>query len=281
MTCLVKMRAVRDELSANEKKIADFILDNSALIRDYSSQQLAGSVGVSQSSIVKFSQKLGYRGFTDLKLAIHEAVVKIETTEVDQESNGVSGPGDVSLGDQLFHLKQEALISTMGLNDEPTLLAAVEAIETAQRIQVIALGAGSLVARNFASLLVRLGKPVMAEMDTYSQLASVAQLGKGDVVMIISFSGQSTKMLHIAKQAKKAGATVISLTSYSANPIKSLADVQLFSVVGQEGKSDTPQIIASTSQQHVIDMMFNMLVKRDRRGKELLVRGQNMIESLI
>ncbi|MGA9573860.1 MAG: transcriptional regulator, partial [Lysobacterales bacterium] len=67
MTCLVKMRAVREELSANEKKIADFILENSALIRDYSSQSLAASVGVSQSSIIKFSQKLNYRGFTDLK----------------------------------------------------------------------------------------------------------------------------------------------------------------------------------------------------------------------
>ena len=128
MTCLVKMRAVRDELSANEKKIADFILDNSALIRDYSSQQLAGSVGVSQSSIVKFSQKLGYRGFTDLKLAIHEAVVKIETSEVDQENGGAKGAGEDTVGDQLYHLKQEALVSTMGLNDEQTLLAAVKAI---------------------------------------------------------------------------------------------------------------------------------------------------------
>jgi len=76
MSCLLKMRAAREELSANEKKIADFILENSALIRDYSSQNLAASVGVSQSSIIKFSQKLSYRGFTDLKLAIHESVVK-------------------------------------------------------------------------------------------------------------------------------------------------------------------------------------------------------------
>ena len=95
MSCLVKMRAVRDELSANEKKIAEFILANSALIRDYSSQHLAGSVGVSQSSIVKFSQKLGYRGFTDLKLAIHEAVVKSESEndEINKRKHRTSGSG--------------------------------------------------------------------------------------------------------------------------------------------------------------------------------------------
>ncbi len=63
MSCLVKIRALQEELSPNERKIARFILDNPALIRDYSSLNLANSVGVSQSSIVKFSQKLGYQGF--------------------------------------------------------------------------------------------------------------------------------------------------------------------------------------------------------------------------
>lgn len=281
MSCLVKMRAVRDELSANEKKIAEFILANSALIRDYSSQHLAGSIGVSQSSIVKFSQKLGYRGFTDLKLAIHEAVVKSESENNEINKRKHRSSGEESLQDQLYHLKQEALISTMELNDEKKILSAVKVLESGKRIQIVALGAGSPVARNFASMLVRLGKLVIAEMDTYGHLASVAMLGKGDVVFVISFSGQSTIMIRIAKQAKKAGVTVISLTSYSANPIKSLADVQLFSVVGQEGKFEIPQIIASTSQQHVVDLLFSMLVKRDRRGKELLLRSQKMIESLV
>jgi DNA-binding MurR/RpiR family transcriptional regulator len=88
MSCLGKMRAVHEELSANEKMIADFILENSALIRDYSSQNLAAAVGVSQSSIIKFSQKLNYRGFTDLKLAIHESVVKNDKSAEFDEKNG-------------------------------------------------------------------------------------------------------------------------------------------------------------------------------------------------
>lgn len=67
-------------MSASEKRLADFILKNSALIRDYSSQQLAFSVGVSQSSVVKFSQKLGYKGFTNLKLAIRETVVRQDSS---------------------------------------------------------------------------------------------------------------------------------------------------------------------------------------------------------
>ena len=281
MSCLVKIKAVRNELSGSEKKIADFILANSALIRDYSSQHLAGSVGVSQSSVVKFSQKLGYRGFTDLKLAIHEAVVISESTENGHDKVRPRLNGTESLQDHLLHAKQEALASTMQLNEESRVLAVVEALEQAGRIQIVALGAGSLVARNFSSMLMRLGKPVIAEMDIYNQLASVAMLGKGDVAVVISFSGQSARMVHIAKHAKKAGATVISITNYSANPIKALADIQLFTATHQLGESVIPGIIASTSQQHVVDLIFSHLVNRDEGARELLLRGNKLTESLV
>ena len=279
MSCLVKMRTVREELSANEKKIADFILDNSALIRDYSSQNLAASVGVSQSSIIKFSQKLNYRGFTDLKLAIHEAVVKSSHDEqADENGNGSSTRPD-SIQEQIYNIKNEALLTTMELNDEKRILSAVKVLENSQRIQIVALGAGSLVARNFASMLIQIGKSVIAEVDTYIQLSSIATLGKGDAVLVISFTGQSAKMIQLTKQAKKVGAAIISLTSYNANPIRSLADVQLFSV-SKQVEFEVPQIISSASQQHVVDILFSYMLKRDRKAKELLALSRKAIESL-
>ncbi len=279
MSCLVKMRTVREELSANEKKIADFILENSALIRDYSSQNLAASVGVSQSSIIKFSQKLNYRGFTDLKLAIHEAVVKSNHDEqVDENGIGSSAKAD-SIQEQIYNIKNAALLTTMELNDEKRILSAVKVLEKSKRIQIIALGAGSLVARNFASMLIQIGKSVIAEVDTYIQLSSIATLGKGDAVMVISFAGQSAKMIQLTKQAKKAGVTIISLTSYNANPIKSLADVQLFSV-SKQGEFEIPQIISSVSKQHVVDILFSYMLKRDRKARELLALSRKAIERL-
>ncbi len=279
MSCLVKMRTVREELSANEKKIADYILENSALIRDYSSQNLAISVGVSQSSIIKFSQKLNYTGFTDLKLAIHESVVK----SGEEEQSAINGAGadekPDSLQKQLYKIKSEALLTTMELNDEKRILSAVKVLGKSKRIQIIALGAGSLVARNFASMLIQIGKSVIAEVDTYIQLSSIATLGKGDAVLVISFSGQSEKMIRLTKQAKKAGVSIISLTSYSANPIRSLADVQLFSV-NRQGSFEVPQIISSASQQHVVDVLFSTMLKRDRKAKALLALSRKAVESL-
>ena len=278
MSCLVKLRAVREELSANEKKIADFILDNSALIRDYSSQNLAASVGVSQSSIIKFSQKLNYRGFTDLKLAIHESVIKSDGTDENDDRGGPVTGKTVTVTEQLYKIKNEALLTTMELNDEERILSAVKLLEESNRIQIIALGSGSLVARNFASMLIQIGKSVIAEVDTYIQLSSVMTLGKGDVVFVISFSGQSSKMIQITRQAKKVGVAVISLTNYSANPIRSLADIPLFSV-NRDGEFEFPQIISTASQQHVVDVLFSCLLKRDSKARNLLALSRLAVES--
>ena len=279
MSCLVKMQTVREELSANEKKIADYILENSALIRDYSSQNLAASVGVSQSSIIKFSQKLNYTGFTDLKLAIHESVVK--GNEVERSSAGGNGLDKQagSLQRQLYKIRDEALLTTIELNDEKRINSAVKLLQKSKRIQIIALGVDSLVARNFASMLIQIGKSVIAEVDPYIQLSSIASLGKGDVVLVISFSGQFEMIINLTRQAKKAGVSIISLTSYSANPIRSLADVQLFSV-NRQGSFEVPQIISSASQQHVVDVLFSTMLEQDRNAKSLLALSRKAVESL-
>ena len=76
MSPLLRIRAERDRMSAIERRIGDFLLENAHLLRDYSSQQLASALGISQSSVVKFSQKLGFKGYPDLKYSIVQAVAR-------------------------------------------------------------------------------------------------------------------------------------------------------------------------------------------------------------
>ncbi|MEL7306618.1 MAG: hypothetical protein AAGK05_01385 [Pseudomonadota bacterium] len=59
MSTFVKIKALRQSLSSSEAKLADFTLNSANAIRNLSSVELAKVVGVSQSSVVKFSQKLG------------------------------------------------------------------------------------------------------------------------------------------------------------------------------------------------------------------------------
>lgn len=266
-------------MSASERRLADFILNNSALIRDYSSQQLASSVGVSQSTVVKFSQKLGYKGFTDLKLAIHETVVRQDSGNALPHEEEHSTSSTESVAQKIYGTKCEVLAATGDLNDADTIAATVRMIEACQRIQVIAAGTATLVAKDFAYKLLVLGYSVTAEVDSYIQLSCAATLGKGDMLFVISASGHARDLIHITKQAKKAGVSIVSLTNYNSNPLVALSDLHLYSVTNN-GKPDIPQIVEPASQMHVVDLLFYQLVERTSHGRELLIRGRKALDDL-
>jgi DNA-binding MurR/RpiR family transcriptional regulator len=272
MSCLTIIRSARDSMSANEKKLADFVIENAPLIRDYSSQKIAGSVGVSQSSVVKFSQKLGYKGFTDLKLAVHESVVKQgSNVSVLRTDDGYAEEQPIK--DSLLARKSEVLSSSTVINDNDAILAAVLAIESAAQVQVIGADGASLVAKDLAHKLIELGKPVIAESDLEVQLSGVAKLGRGDCLVVISASGQPAHLIDIVKSAKKSAAVVISITNQWANPLGTICDIQLYSV----SSGDSPEVkklIVAMSQQHLVDLIYCSLAQRSNRSSKATIQNK-------
>src|SRR5688500_12353233 len=107
MSPLLKIRAERDQMSAIERRIADFILDNAQLLRDYSSQQVANALRISQSSVVKFSQKLGYKGYPDLKYSIGEAMARADNGH-DAPAKPTDTDSHGGLAGALWQRKSEA-----------------------------------------------------------------------------------------------------------------------------------------------------------------------------
>ncbi len=265
MSCLAIIRSARDEMSANEKKLADFILENAPLIRDYSSQQIAASVGVSQSSVVKFSQKIGYKGFTDLKLAIHESVIKQgANVALLQSADARDRSAAVSPREELYRSKSEALLRASELNDERRIDAAVSAIAHAGRVQVIGVGNAYIASRDLSLKLMTLGKAVIAEGDAHLQLSGVATLTRGDCLVACSDLGQEPALIQIVKQAKKAGVAIVSMTGPGGNPVSALADVRLY-MASAATETGLSAVLAAVSRQHVVDLVYFALVSDSGR----------------
>ena len=99
MAPLAKIRGERDRMSAIERRIADFLFENAHLLRDYSSQKLANALGISQSSVVKFSQKLGFKGYPDLKFSIGESLARRESANGDDAEATDGGIGVINAGE--------------------------------------------------------------------------------------------------------------------------------------------------------------------------------------
>src|SRR3569832_1223132 len=157
MSSLVKIRAERDQMSAIERRIADFILENAHLLRDYSSQQLANALGISQSSVVKFCQKLGFKGYPDLKYSVGEAIARAESGDVPRTRVTRDVDPQAGLAGELWQRKTAAEEKTQHNKPPDTQEAVAEAIGDAGRVFLIGLGGDDIHARAFAQRLALLG----------------------------------------------------------------------------------------------------------------------------
>ncbi|WP_066963630.1 MurR/RpiR family transcriptional regulator [Microbulbifer sp. Q7] len=279
MGSLAKIRAMRDSMSNHERRIADFLLDNVEIVRSHSSKALAEQVGVSQSSVVKFSQKLGYKGYSDFKLSLSESVAR--SAMLPQAIHGDIASDDdlATVARKLISRKNMALNETVMANSEDSLIRSAEALRTAKRILLFGVGASSLVARDIAYKLMKLGKSVLIESDTHVQVANAATLGEGDLVFAISESGTTQDVVRVAQTGVAQGAEVLSLTRFTRNPLTELATFPLY-CVANETEARSSSILARTAQFMVIDLLFILISQRDRKANELFERSRQAVEVL-
>lgn len=262
-------------MSANDRKLAEFIRENAPLLRDFSSQQLAEAVGISQSSVVKFSQKMGYKGYPDLKLAISEEIARgatdIGADTATSPAQGRPADTDETLFSAISYAKEQIFQHITELNPEKVMLDVVRCLEGAKRIQFIASGGFSAGFKDFALKLLVAGKTVVAESDLFLQSAGIATLKRGDVLFALSLSGTNQHVVQLAETAKEAGVSIVSLTGYNVTPLTLCSDYNLYIYPENDveiGELQAPDIVARVAQQHLIDYLYLSLLTRNTYFRE-------------
>lgn len=285
MSPLVKIRAERDQMSAVERRIADFILENAQLLRDYSSQQLATALGISQSSVVKFTQKLGFKGYPDLKYSVGEAIARADNGDAAQvatQARAAAGEADAG---NLWRCKCAAEEETRLINPPDTLKVVAKVMASASAkgtVFMIGLGDDDIYARSFAMRLSLLGMPTVHNADATRMAASVSAAGTGDVLLVFSEHGNHPTLCKIARFFKERHGRVVTVTRHTSNPLRALADVALL-VSAHDDRPYIQPMLYQSALQHLLDGVFVQLCEGDeRRHVQLLAnleRAQQMLEA--
>lgn len=263
MSTLLRIRQMYPTLAQNDRKLADFLLDNAEQARHLSSQKLALLAGVSQSSVVKFAQKLGYKGFPALKLALSEVLAQPQIAPVVTVHNHILSSDPLkTVGEKLLVEKQAALRATLDINSEQRLYAALEMLRAARRVTLVGIGASGLVAKDLSFKLLKIGMMAVAEADMYVQLATIRALSREDLLLAISFSGERREIHLAAEEARIAGAKVLALTSFSPNGLQQRADHCLYTIA-EEPNIRSAAISSSTAQFALTDLLYMALLQHD------------------
>lgn len=284
MRCLQRITLNKDAFTPGERIIADYILAHPDKLKQCSSQELASILNISQSSIVKFAQRLGFKGFTNLKMALIEEWGQQSKQNAESEQhlhNDINVHDTPSvIAEKLFRAKQQALRMTTDSVNLAQLESVVAEIKAARRVQIMGMGGSSLVAKDLAYKLMKIGYPVMNEMDSHVQMTVAQSLGEGDVQIVISYSGALKEIFIAAQAAQEKGAKIIAITSLQDSPLRKLADFVL-DTIADEARWRSSSISARTAQNTITDLLFVCLLQEDsERSRNFIHRSQEMIEKL-
>ena len=268
---LVKIRSERDHMSAIERRIADFILDNAHLLRDYSSQQLASALGISQSSVVKFAQKSGFKGYPALKYTIGEAIARNGNghTQLPEAVQDDAPDAYQRLQDGLRRSKLAAEEETRSLNPRTQIEPIVEMIDQAGKVFVCGLGDDGLFAREFAMRLSLLGLLTVHHADPILMMANLSAARPGDVLLMFSEPGMQPALCQLGRHFREQQGRVVTITRHSSNALRAHADVPLL-VSAHDERPHIEPLLYHSALKHLLDRVFIILCDADGQRRARL-----------
>ncbi len=249
----LKIKSYLNSLRPAERKVADYILAHARDTMHLSITRLAQKAQVSEGTIVKFCQRLGFRGYQDLKISLAKGS---ESKEEEHIYGQIQMEDDLQLiTEKLFQIYHHSLKSTCQLLLEAPLQEAVDLIKKSRRIYLFGYGASSIVALDGEMKFQRINIWAQAFTDNHSQKTAAALLTPEDLVIAISDSGRTRELYRVLEVVKDVGAPIIAITSNQGSPITTLAQITLL-VSSQETSFRGSAIASRIAQMTVMDLLF-------------------------
>jgi len=282
MNCLLRIKTRYPMLAQSERKLADFLLADPERVRHLSSQQLAEEAGVSQSSVVKFSQKIGFKGFPAMKLAISEALASGQNPHSVLVHNQILGDDPLRMvGEKLIKENIAAMHASLDVNSEEKLLASITLLRNARRVLLVGIGASGLVAKNFSWKLMKIGINAVAEQDMHALLATVQAMSPEDILLAISYSGERREINLAADEALSVGAKVLTITGFTPNALQQRATLCLYTIA-EEQATRSAAISSTSAQMMITDLLFMALVQHDLENAPSRIRhSEALVKRLV
>lgn len=282
MNCLIRIRQRYSGLAQSDKKLADFILTQPDEARHLSSQQLASFAGVSQSSVVKFAQKLGFKGFPALKLALSEALASNPHPQSVPVHNQIRGDDPLRLvGEKLIKDNVSAMHASLDINPEEKLRESIDLLRGARRIVLTGIGASGLVAQNFSWKLMKIGFNAVAEKDMHALLATVQAMTADDLLLAISYSGERREINLAADETLRVGGKILAITGFSPNALQQRASHCLYTIA-EELATRSAAISSTSAQMMLTDLLFMGLVQQDlEHAPDRIRHSEALVKKLI
>ncbi|MCC3356341.1 MurR/RpiR family transcriptional regulator [Bacillus sp. REN16] len=250
---LVILTEMLPSLPPSEKKIASYIIENPQESISLTANELGKRSSTSGAAVIRLCKSLNLKGFQDLKLRIAGDLQKTNDSGFsDIEPN----ESIVSVVEKMTNNSIQTIRETAELLSVDELEKAIEVVRNARKIHFIGVGASSIIAQDAQQKFLRINKIAYAFADMHMAATQVANAEEEDVVVGISFSGETKEVARVLQLAKEKNATTISLTKYGSSIVTDFADIKLYTSVTKETTFRSGATSSRIAQLQVIDILF-------------------------
>ena len=211
--------------SKGQKQIARFILEHYDKAAFMTASRLGQTVGVSESTVVRFATELGYDGYPHLQRALQE-MIRNKLTSVQRMEVSSDRMGGRDVLQTVLHADMDMIRMTLDEIDRDAFQGAVDALTGARRIYILGVRSSSALS-NFLGFYFNLlfENVTLVRTNSASEIfEQVLRIGPGDVLFGVSFPRYSTRTLGVMQYARDRGARVIALTDPHLSPLARVAD---------------------------------------------------------
>jgi DNA-binding MurR/RpiR family transcriptional regulator len=237
---LETVRRQYDGLTQSQKRIAEAIIDDPEFVAFATVDKLAGRLGVSPSTIVRFAYKVGLEGYQDLQARVRTLIRSQMRTATDQPGDGRSTAHltDSPFAASLEHDVDQLRRTIHGL-DRESLEKAVNFLASADQLFVVGDNATFSLAYSFALSANRArGKVHLVKADGESA-ARLIEIGSDDAVVAFTFPPYAKTVLKVVEWAIECGATSIGITDHAVSPVGRRVSLVLPAVASGLGPQNT------------------------------------------
>ena len=249
------------QLTASERKVADYVVIHQRDTQFMSISDLADACGVAEATVSRFCRRLKYKGYNAFKLAVANTAAQrpgnlVLSGEIDPEDNVPD------LCQKLYGSAVDALSQPVSLIRPEDISAAADLLTNASRVLCMGQGGSMIMAMEAAHLFSTAMPGFVPVWDSHLQLVAAATLTSKDAVLFFSYSGATRDLLDLLEVVRERQAKVVLVTHFPKSPAAGFADV-ILQCGANEGPLQMGSVPARIAQLFLVDVLFTEVCRRN------------------
>ena len=249
----------------NDEEIIKFIIEKPEQVINMSIYNLAQATHTSTSSIIRFCKKCNYKGFKDFKISLIQCIDKEinDINNVDVNMPFKKNDTDLVIAKKISQLSIETIKATFNLLSSSKLQTAVDQIINANSVFAVGVGDNYIRLCDFKTKLLLINFYIKMTQLEDDQIRLTNLSTKKDVAIILSYSGETKKVLECAQKFFLNRTPIIAITSNEHSHLASLAD-QIFLIPNKENsKVSFSNFSSHVSIEYILNTIYSCMFSRN------------------